>query len=70
LACRVAERRAGEDAGYDASKGRTHVPLDAAVVANKAYRTPLGTLVSNPFVRQLEKPNLGVLLAISAGALL
>ena len=38
LACRAAELRAGENAGSDASKGRTLVPLDAAVVANKAYR--------------------------------
>ena len=32
------EVRAGEDGGSDASKGRTLVPLDAAVVADKAYR--------------------------------
>ena len=38
LACRDAEVRAGEDGGSDASKGRTLVPLDAAVVADKAYR--------------------------------
>lgn len=38
LACRAAELRAGENAGTDAFKGRTLVPLDAAVVADKAYR--------------------------------
>ena len=38
LACRDVEVRAGEDGGSDASKGRTLVPLDAAVVADKAYR--------------------------------
>jgi hypothetical protein len=38
LACRAAELRAGEDVGSDASKGSTLVPLDAAVVADKAYR--------------------------------
>lgn len=38
LACRAAEVPAGENAESDASKGRTLVPLDAAVVADKAYR--------------------------------
>lgn len=31
--------------------------------------TPLGTLVSYPFIRQIDKPVLGALLSLSAGAL-
>lgn len=35
-----------------------------------ALTTPLGTLVSNPFISELQPPLLGPLLAISGGALL
>jgi ZIP family zinc transporter/zinc and cadmium transporter len=35
-----------------------------------ALTTPLGTLVSYPFVSQIEKPLLGILLSLSAGALI
>jgi zinc transporter ZupT len=32
--------------------------------------TPLGTLVSFPFVKQIQRPSLGALLAFSGGALI
>jgi zinc transporter ZupT len=35
-----------------------------------ALTTPLGTLVSYPFVRRIDQPLLGSLLALSAGALI
>jgi zinc transporter ZupT len=35
-----------------------------------AVSTPLGMLVSYPFIRQIEQPLLGALLALSAGALI
>jgi zinc transporter ZupT len=35
-----------------------------------AVTTPIGTLVSYPFVSQIEQPLLGALLALSAGALI
>jgi ZIP family zinc transporter/zinc and cadmium transporter len=34
-----------------------------------ALTTPLGMLVSYPFISQIDKPLLGILLSISAGAL-
>ena len=34
-----------------------------------AISTPLGTLISYPFIDDIEKPTLGILLAISAGTL-
>jgi zinc and cadmium transporter len=34
-----------------------------------ALSTPLGTLVSFPFINNIQPPTLGILLAISAGAL-
>lgn len=34
-----------------------------------AVSTPLGALISYPFVAQIEQPTLGILLAVSAGAL-
>ncbi|MBN2116440.1 MAG: ZIP family metal transporter [Anaerolineales bacterium] len=34
-----------------------------------AISTPLGTLVSYPFIERIEEPTLGILLAFSAGAL-
>jgi zinc and cadmium transporter len=35
-----------------------------------AISTPLGTLVSYPFIDRIAKPTLGILLAVSAGALI
>ena len=34
-----------------------------------AISTPLGTLVSFPFISKIDPPTLGILLSISAGAL-
>lgn len=34
-----------------------------------AISTPLGTLVSYPFINNIKQPTLGILLAVSAGAL-
>jgi zinc transporter ZupT len=41
--------------------------IDNTFVA--AISTPLGTLVSYPLINRIAKPSLGILLAISAGAL-
>lgn len=34
-----------------------------------AFSTPLGTLMANPFIRRIERPLLGALLALASGAL-
>ncbi len=47
--------------------GRKKSALYAFLAA--ALSTPLGTLVSYPFINTIERPTLGMLLAISAGAL-
>jgi len=38
-------------------------------VLSAAVSTPLGTLISYPFINQIDRPTLGVLLALSSGAL-
>jgi zinc transporter ZupT len=48
--------------------GRKRSALYAFLAA--AVSTPLGTLVSYPFINTIERPTLGMLLAISAGALI
>jgi zinc and cadmium transporter len=50
-------------AGFSPRKSALYAFLAAAV------STPLGTLVSFPFITQIDRPTLGALLAISAGAL-
>jgi len=52
-----------ERAGFDRKKSTLFAIMAAAI------STPFGTLVSFPFVSQIERPVLGNLLAFSAGAL-
>jgi len=52
-----------ERAGFSRKKSAVYAFLAAAI------STPLGTLVSFPFVSRIDRPNLGALLAVSAGAL-
>jgi zinc and cadmium transporter len=52
-----------ERAGFSRKKSAIYAFLAAAI------STPLGTLVSFPFVSRIDRPTLGVLLAVSAGAL-
>lgn len=52
-----------ERAGF----GRKKSVLWAFLAA--ALSTPLGTLVSFPFISRIDRPTLGLLLAVSAGAL-
>ena len=52
-----------ERAGFSRRKSIIYAFLAAAI------STPLGTLVSYPFVNRIELPTLGILLALSAGAL-
>jgi zinc and cadmium transporter len=52
-----------ERGGFDKRKAALYAFLAAAL------STPLGTLVSYPFISEIEQPTLGILLAISAGAL-
>jgi zinc and cadmium transporter len=49
--------------GFSRRKSALYAFLAAAV------STPLGTLVSYPFIKNIDRPLLGILLAISAGAL-
>lgn len=49
--------------GFSRRKSALYAFLAAAV------STPLGTLVSYPFINNINRPLLGILLAISAGAL-
>jgi zinc transporter ZupT len=50
-------------AGYSQRKSALYAFLAAAI------STPLGTLVSFPFINQIDQATLGALLAVSAGAL-
>lgn len=52
-----------ERAGFSPKKSALYAFLAAAVT------TPLGTLISFPLISQIARPSLGILLAISAGAL-
>lgn len=52
-----------ERGGFPRRKSATYAFVAAALT------TPLGTLVSYPFIRNIERSTLGVLLALSAGAL-
>ncbi|MBN1451570.1 MAG: ZIP family metal transporter [Anaerolineales bacterium] len=52
-----------ERGGFDKTKSTRYAFLAAAI------STPLGTLVSFPFISQIKQSTLGILLAISAGAL-
>lgn len=52
-----------ECGGFDKKKSARFAFLAAAI------STPLGTLVSYPFIEKIERPTLGTLLAFSAGAL-
>ena len=52
-----------ERGGFSRRKSAVYAFLAAAI------STPVGTLVSYPFINNIEQPTLGVLLAISAGAL-
>jgi zinc and cadmium transporter len=49
--------------GFNQKKSARYAFLAAAI------STPLGTLVSYPFIEKIERSTLGVLLAFSAGAL-
>lgn len=53
-----------ERGGFGRQKSTIYAFLAAAL------STPLGTLVSYPFIHRVEEPMLGTLLALSAGALL
>ena len=52
-----------ERGGFNYKKSTLFAFLAAAI------STPLGTLVSYPFIEKIEEPTLGILLAFSAGAL-
>jgi zinc and cadmium transporter len=52
-----------ERGGFDKKKSAWFAFLAAAI------STPLGTLVSYPFIERIERSDLGILLAFSAGAL-
>jgi zinc and cadmium transporter len=52
-----------ERGGFDRRRSALYAFLAAAI------STPLGTLVSYPFIDDIAKPTLGILLAVSAGAL-
>lgn len=52
-----------ERGGYNKKKSAWYAFLAAAI------STPLGTLVSYPFIERIQRPSLGTLLAFSAGAL-
>jgi zinc transporter ZupT len=52
-----------ERGGFGKRKSALYAFLAAAI------STPLGTLVSYPFIDRIAKPTLGILLAVSAGAL-
>ena len=52
-----------ERGGFSRKKSALYAFLAAAL------STPLGTLVSYPFISTIKRPTLGILLAISAGAL-
>ncbi len=52
-----------ERAGFSRKKSAFYAFLAAALT------TPLGTLISFPFISRIDHPTLGILLAISAGAL-
>ena len=53
-----------ERAGFSRKKSALYAFLAAAI------STPFGTLVSYPFISKIERSTLGILLAISAGALI
>jgi zinc and cadmium transporter len=50
-------------AGFSSRRSALYAFLAAAI------STPLGTLVSFPFISRIDRPTLGILLSISAGAL-
>lgn len=52
-----------ERSGFSKRKTAVYAFLAAAIT------TPLGTLVSYPFISRITKPTLGNMLAISSGAL-
>ena len=52
-----------ERAGFQRKKATLYAFLAAAI------STPVGTLVSFPFISKVDRPSLGMLLSISAGAL-
>jgi len=52
-----------ERGGFDKKKATRYAIIAAAV------STPLGTLISYPFISKIEEQTLGALLAVSAGAL-
>ena len=52
-----------ERGGFSKRKSALYAFLAAAI------STPLGTLVSYPFIDRVARPTLGLLLAVSAGAL-
>jgi zinc transporter ZupT len=52
-----------ERAGFDRKKSTLYAIIAAAI------STPLGTLVSYPFIKDINQSSLGTLLALSAGAL-
>ena len=53
-----------ERGGFSKKKATVYAFLAAAI------STPLGTLVSYPFINKIPRSTLGILLAVSAGALL
>jgi zinc transporter ZupT len=52
-----------ERAGFTRKRAAIYAFLAAAL------STPIGTLISYPFISRIDRPSLGVLLAVSAGAL-
>jgi zinc transporter ZupT len=52
-----------ERAGFDRRKSTLYAIIAAAV------STPFGTLISYPFIKDINQSSLGMLLALSAGAL-
>jgi zinc transporter ZupT len=52
-----------ERAGFTRKRAAIYAFLAAAI------STPIGTLISYPFIEKIDRPSLGMLLAISAGAL-
>jgi zinc transporter ZupT len=53
-----------ERGGFSRKKAAIYAFLAAAI------STPLGTLISFPFINKITRPTLGILLAVSAGALM
>jgi zinc transporter ZupT len=52
-----------ERAGFTRKRAAIYAFLAAAI------STPIGTVISYPFIEKIDRPSLGMLLAVSAGAL-